>query len=140
MKGTLRQGKWNEVGITTGEYKEPGSVKSTLELCYLVCSEEERETLRNGSTESVQLEELMQLSATISEQAFMKMWTLEGFDPEAMKAANEKKGSQMKKPTYQAIGKRIRHYKQAVASHTGKECLLICERPDGMPAVTKKKS
>eukprot|EP00956_Cyclotella_meneghiniana_P045045 scaffold350698_cov152-Cyclotella_meneghiniana.AAC.1 len=74
----------------------------------------------------------MQLSATISERAFMKMWTLEGYDAEAMETANERKGSQMKKPTYQAMGKRIRLYKQAVAVHTGKECPLICERPDGM--------
>ena len=132
VTGRLRQGEWKSVIVTQQQFEEPASVKSTLDLCHFVSSPEERDTLRNGSTGVVPREELMQLCSTISHRAFMKMWTLEGEDADAMKLINDKKGSQKKMPTYLAIGRRIRQYKKAVTNHTGTACTSICERPDGM--------
>ena len=129
ITGRLRQGEWKSVIVTQQQFEEPASVKSTLDLCYFVSSSEERDNLRTGA---VPKEELMQLCSTISHRAFMKMWTLEGKDADAMKLINDKKGSQKKMPTYMAIGRRIRQYKKAVTNHTGTACTSICERPDGM--------
>ena len=139
----LAQGAWKEVGVTGTEYNEPQCVKNTLELCQFVCTSEEQESIRNGK--SLEKEALLQLADTIGKRAFDKMWTLEGKDPEQEKVSMKKKGSQNSlKPTYLAVGKRVRVYKQAVVIHKGinkddssrfkKECKeqKICERPSNM--------
>ena len=108
-----------------------------------VCTSEEQESIRNGK--SLEKEALLQLADTIGKRAFDKMWTLEGKDPEQEKVSMKKKGSQNSlKPTYLAVGKRVRVYKQAVVIHKGinkddssrfkKECKeqKICERPSNM--------
>lgn len=136
----LALGSWKEVGVKGSEYKEPQCVKNALELCQFVCTHEEVMSIRTGK--SMEKEALLQLAKTIEQRAFDKMWTLEGKDPEAERRSMKKKGSQNSlKPTYLAVGKRVRVYKQKLVEHRGvsknnkkmfqSECQAqpICERP-----------
>ena len=131
----LRQGSWNKVGVTGNEYEEPGCVKLALELCEYVCTPTELATLREGSNSSVPKESILQLASAIEMRAFKKMWTLEGDDAEKEYENNEKKPPQnAKKPTYLAVGKRVRVYKQKVAKFDSSKSSNdpLCERPAGM--------
>ena len=80
--------------------------------------DEEEKNIRNGQT----LDEatLTTITTAVEKKAFLKMWEFEGeADPEATYKANAKVGSRMKKPTYNAVGNRVKKYKQALAVHRG---------------------
>jgi len=92
-----------------------------------VCTSTELAILREGRNASVTKESILQLASVIQMRAFKKMWTLEGVDAEKEYEKNEKKSSQnAKKPTYMAIGKRVREYKQAIGKNSDDP---LCERP-----------
>jgi hypothetical protein len=96
----------------------PQSLKNTLELCQFVCTDEEEKDIRNGQI----LDEatLTTITTAVQKEAFLKMWTFEGVaDPEATFKTNANAGSRAKKPTYNAVGKRVKKYKQALAGHGG---------------------
>ena len=49
-------------------------------------------------------------AAIIQQNAFKKMWVLEGLDPNDEEQLNKKKGSQGRKPTVAGVGARVRSY------------------------------
>ena len=131
----LAQGAWNKLNVPGTEYKDPGSLKNALELCYFVCTENERAILREGCTSAVDRESIMQLASSVQTRAFDMMWTLEGKDPQAERISNASKSSQnAKQPFYMSVGRRVREYKQKVAKFdTSKDKNdPLCARPAGM--------
>ena len=111
----LLQGKWSNVLVTSSEYREPQSVKNCLELCEYVCNDAELKLLRNGKNMAALA--LKDLASNIGKRAFMEMWTLEGANAIAMATNNVSLGSRGEKPTYLAVGKRVRVYKQELCKH-----------------------
>ena len=102
-----------------------------MERCQYVMSEEEQKSFR---TQLLDEEQLMTAADKIERTAFRKMWELEGItDIENEIKLNRLQGSRGKKPFYLAVGKRIRQYKQYLASLTGgdaeAEAEVLRERP-----------
>jgi len=117
-QGYLKQGAWKNVAPPRGDYAEAWAVKCMLELCEYVCTEDEKASMAGNN--SLEEEELVLLASSIEKKALMKMWDFEckngtlEYDEK-----NKKKGGQSKKPTYLAIGVRVKKYKQRLAKRCG---------------------
>jgi len=124
--------KWENINLHNNEFGQHQSVKNVLELCQYVCDDKEVQAIRKGR--SHEKGDLFIIAGKIEHKAFLKMWDLEGVkNPEAKFSQNKTKGSQGKKMTYNAVGIRVKQYKQKLAeSMVGVKhnSLKLMERPD----------
>ena len=140
-KGTLQVGAWKDLELPRGTYGEMQSLKNALELCFFVCTSEEATMLRNGK--DMDDAKLTQLSLAIEKKAFMKMWEFEGKNAERESSKIRGKGSRANKPTYLALGPRVREYKQELAKFHGLKDYnneKLCPRPEGFEWTKQPKS
>jgi hypothetical protein len=124
--------KWENINLQNNEFRQHQSVKNVLELCQYVCDNKEVQAIRKGR--SHEKGDLFIIAGKNEHKAFLKMWDLEGVkNPEAKFSQNKTKGSQGKKMTYNAVGIRVKQYKQKLAeSMVGVKhnSLKLMERPD----------
>jgi hypothetical protein len=112
QQGCLTGASWKRI-VIPGNYNEKQSLRNSLELCDYVMSDEESKALR--STELSE-EALMKLAHAVEKKCMRKIIEFEGDDPDTVEKLEQKKNpSHRKKPTYNAIGKRIRDYKKHLA-------------------------
>merc|ERR1712154_706867 len=101
---------------STDDWSEVQSLKNVLELAWLVASNEEKNVLKDKKTDKATLNDL---TCDIEERAFRKMYELEGKNPDQEMKKNEQNPSRAAKPTYLALGARVRKYKKQLGQLYG---------------------
>ena len=116
QQNRLKGVAWKDATLPA-KYSEKQQLRNALELCEAVTSEEESKALKSDGLSNM---DLMIHTKSIEAKCFMKMWEYEGFDADLEAKMNTKKNkSQQKKPTYLALGKRVRLYKKYLAAASG---------------------
>jgi len=115
--GHLRGNDWKTI-TPPAQYTEKQSFRNTLELCEYVASEKEKEEIRSGKMEP---EKLQNIASSIEKKCMTAMWEFEDSDPNLEVQLNRRKSaSTQKRPTYLALGRRLRMYKTVLAKSSGK--------------------
>jgi hypothetical protein len=114
--GHLKAGSWNRIP-NPRKYKEKQLFKNVLELCEYVADDDEKRALR---TNNLSKEDLKRHANSIQRKSMRMLWEFEGLDADDQENAQKKKNpSQRQKPTYLAMGGRVRAYKQYLAKASG---------------------
>ena len=132
--GTLAYGRPWAYDYSTNDWSEVQSLKNVLELAWLVASNEEKNVLKDKTTDKAKLNDV---TCDIEERAFRKMYELEGRNPDTEMKNNEKNPSRAAKPTYLALGARVRNYKKQLGQLYGQpkaKDITLVERPTRLTA------
>ena len=110
VKGKLNESITNIPGV----YNEKSYVKMSLELVEFVISEVDRQLL-TAKVGVVDSQTIYTLCCRLQRQCMDQLWVFEGSDPEVERELiNNGAAGNKKKGTYQAIGVRVREYKDKI--------------------------
>ena len=130
VKNLLIADKWLTIKPPPNRYQEVRKALLCLELCQSVATAEELKKLRDFDPLTGDLNATHVIVSDIQVRAFAKMWRLEGYDEES--ALEQNRGSNARKATFLALGKRLTAYKKTVMK-AADTLVPLCDRPVDAP-------